>query len=198
MDRYTVSNEEYEQFDPAHRRCREEGADKDGDPVVFVTYLDCMNYCRWRSQREGLPSDIYLLPSEAQWEFVARKGNDEKLYPWGDEINPEICNTLECQRGHPLPVRDGKPNGLGLMYIGSNVREWCCDLYLSAYYTMGESRGRNPAGPKGPFPVRMHVVRGASFQDNAEELGRCTARNFAHVNSSSNDTGFRCVRLMQK
>ncbi len=195
IDRCTVSNIEYERFDPQHRRLRPEVADEDNDPVVFVSHGDCLRYCRWRAEQEGLAPDTYGLPTEAQWERVARGAVSEKLYPWGDEVGPDLCNTVECGRSRVLPVDQGPSNDFGLFHLGSNVREWCLDYYSADYYGIMEAAGPDPTGPHRTSLVNMNVVRGASFQDKATELGRCAARNYAHPNSSSSDTGFRCVRM---
>jgi formylglycine-generating enzyme required for sulfatase activity len=194
IDRCAVCNIEYEKFDPRHRRLRPEVADGDHDPVVFVTYYDCLEYCRWREQQEGVAKGTYSLPTEAQWERAARGGSPDRLYSWGNEIILEACNTSEAQRGRTVPVDEGAPNGFGLFHIGSNVREWCLDRYSDMYYGTRDASGCDPAGPQSAMMVTMHVVRGASFQDPAMELGRCAARNYAHPKNSSSDIGFRCVR----
>ncbi len=194
IDRHAVSNSEYERFDPNHRRLRDERSDGDHDPVVFVSFQDCVNYCRWRAKQEGVAADSYSLPTEAQWERAARGGYPDRLYPWGDEIFPEACNSLETNRNRTVPVDEGLPNGFFLFHMGCNVREWCLDRYSATYYQTAEAKIRDPVGPKQIMFVNMCVVRGASFQDLASELGRCAARNYAHPKSSSNDIGFRCVR----
>ncbi|MCA8998178.1 MAG: SUMF1/EgtB/PvdO family nonheme iron enzyme [Planctomycetaceae bacterium] len=194
IDRAVVTNAEYEQFDPGHRRLRADVADGEDDPVVFVTHADCLSYCRWRSEQEGLPSETYTLPTEAQWECAARGGSSDRIYPWGNELRSELCNTRETGPLRTLPANQGVPNPYGLYWIGSNVREWCRDWYLADYYKELANNVVDPIGPEPNLIVSMHVVRGASFQDPAYELGRCSARNYAHRDNSSNDVGFRCVR----
>jgi formylglycine-generating enzyme required for sulfatase activity/ribosomal protein L40E len=193
VDRFTVSNIEYEQFRPEHHRQRTPTSSGDLDPVVFVTFEEAMAYCDWRSEQEGLPHGTYRLPTEAQWEYCARGGQDS-LFPWGDEIIEGACNTREIGLGKAVPVDEGLPNGFNLLHLGSNVREWCFDWYNDAYYAMEASSGIDPQGPPAIEFVNMKVVRGASFQDLASELSRCAARNYAHPRSESDDTGFRCVR----
>ncbi len=194
IDVCAVSNEEYERFDPGHRRLRSEVADGDRDPVVFVSHEDCVRYCRWRSEQEGLPPDTYSLPTEAQWETAARGGRTDLIHPWGNEVSADCCNTVETGRGRTVPVDEGRGNGYRLIHIGSNVRQWCHDFYLPTYYSSPDATRPDPTGPRDIHLVKMRVVRGASFQDKAAELGRCAARNYAHPGSSCNDIGFRCVR----
>lgn len=197
IDRCAVSNKAFESFMPSHRRLRPETSDRDEDPVVFVTHAECLEYCRWRAEQEGVSLDTYTLPSEAQWEFAARGGHPDRLYPWGSDIRRELCNTLECGRGRTVLVDEGAPNGFSLLSMGSNVREWCLDSYSPTFYVSGASRLKNPVAQPQLDLVYMYVVRGASFQEKADELGRCTARSYAHQSSSSDDTGFRCVRVIR-
>jgi formylglycine-generating enzyme required for sulfatase activity/ribosomal protein L40E len=194
IDRCAVSNVEYERFDPGHRRLRPEVADGDFDPVVFVSFQDCLNYCRWRAEQEHAPPNTYLLPTEAQWERAARAGHDW-VYPWGDEPDPQRCNTLEAERGRTVPVDEGTPNDFGLYHLGGNVREWCLDYYTEDYYAAAGSNTRDPGGPRPVKLLNMMVVRGAGFQDSLRESGRCAARSCSHPNSSADDIGFRCVRI---
>jgi formylglycine-generating enzyme required for sulfatase activity len=197
MDRCAVSNEEYEKFDPNHRRMRVEESLHDEDPVIFVSYQECLDYCRWRAEQEGVPPGTYTLPSEAQWERAARGGYPDRVYPWGDTIDTEKCNTLEAGRNRTLPVAEGFANGFQLYHMGSNVREWCLDFYSETYYDRLEARGPDPRGPAATLVVRMRVVRGACYQDAAIELSRCAARNYAHPKSGTSDIGFRCVRMVR-
>jgi formylglycine-generating enzyme required for sulfatase activity len=195
LDRCAVSNIEYEQFDPDHRRLRPAEAQADRDPVVFVSYDDCLKYCAWRCEQESVPSGTYTLPTEARWERAARGGNQDHIYPWGDQVRFEGGNTLECDRGRTVAIDEGVPNGFQLFHMGGNVREWCLDWYAESYYRERAARRRDPNGPAPSLRVRLRVIRGASYADAAELLARCAARNYAHPKSSTSDIGFRCVRV---
>jgi formylglycine-generating enzyme required for sulfatase activity len=162
---------------------------------VFVTYGNGVRYCRWRSAQEGVAPDAYSLPTEAQWETAARGGKSELAYPWGAGVSAAVCNTLESGRGHTLPVHEGTGNGFGLVHIGSNIREWCRDFYSPSFYRLPDASRPNAEARNDTDLLNMRVVRGASFQDKAAELGRCAARNYAHPSGSCNDIGFRCVRV---
>lgn len=195
IDRAQVSNADYEKFDSTHKRSRPATSDGDDDPVVFVTYDDCLAYCRWRAEQERLPPGAYSLPTEAQWEFAAKGGHDDWIYPWGNTLNAASHNTSESQRDRTTSVHQGPLNGYGLLHMDSNVREWCRDWYADNFYSSREATGPDPTGPGRVQIVNFRVVRGASFRDAAQDFSRCAARNCAHPPNASDDVGFRCVRV---
>ena len=75
MSAELVTNAQFEQYDPAHRR-RDGGRDE--DPVVDVTWHGATAFTLWLAAREGR---LYRLPTEAEWEYAARAGGD-RVEPW--------------------------------------------------------------------------------------------------------------------
>jgi formylglycine-generating enzyme len=179
-------------------------------PVVHIAYDDAVAFCKWAGKR---------LPTEAEWEFAARGGLEQKLYAWGDELKPEgkwMANTYQgkfpVQGGDTgedgfagiAPVAQYPPNAYGLYDVAGNVWEWCSDWYRPDYYETLARTGkvaRNPQGPSSSFdpvepkqPKRVH--RGGSFLCTDQYCTRYMVgtRGKGEVNTASNHVGFRCVK----
>ena len=196
MSRYLVTNAQYEQFDPTHRRKRLAAAGDD-HPVVYVTSLEAAKYCRWLGQKDGR---TYRLPTEAEWEFAAR-GTDGRKYPWGNaERRGDLANFADASTSFawrdPL-IHDGYaetsplgvfPHGtspFGIEDMAGNVWEWCLDF-------MQPLAGTPKRNPRGLASGPMRVYRGGSWKSRFSNL-RATARGSNAPNYASNDVGFRIV-----
>ncbi len=142
-------------------------------PVVMVSWNDAMRYVQWLNKRIGM--NYYRLPSEAEWEYVARDGGRLIDYSWGNKwpegnIGGDELKKYFSSRPWPVwedyddshvftsPVGSYSPNALGVYDMSGNVWEWNADWYRGAYYS--ESPRKNPKGPeKGTHKVR----RGGSW-----------------------------------
>ena len=201
MDRYEVTNANYQAFVHAHPQWQKASVKVrgylkywDGDafppgmeryPVTYVTHEAAQAYCEWREKR---------LPSEAEWEKAARGGKPHPLYPWGNQVDPAAANydSKGVRRGgvknmqrYLKPVGHFTPNGYQLYNMGGNIAEWCADGYVP-HYRRQEVKQRPPPA-KGPF-----VVRGGSWFDPIFDL-RCAARAYA-LSGAYYHIGFRCAK----
>jgi formylglycine-generating enzyme required for sulfatase activity len=189
---HEVTNAQYEQFDPGHRKLRGKygSSATDHEPVTHVTWDRAVAFCAWLSRKEGRP---YRLPTEAEWEYACRAGATT-LFHTGGALSPDQANLGRGKDRKPQStVRVGSypPNAWGLYDLHGNVAEWCLDWH-----------GPYPAGPQvdpvGPADGYARVVRGGSFRPpvRADASRYCRSANrAAHLPDDANRcTGFRVVQ----
>jgi formylglycine-generating enzyme required for sulfatase activity len=170
-------------------------------PVVHVSWYDAWAYCAWAGGR---------LPTETEFEYVARAGGVPARYPWGDGPEPIVGGAKQAnvadeslKRRHPhlrvvpgyddahaftSPAGTFSPNGFGLHDVAGNAAEWCFDSYDAKYYTL--SIDRDPPGA--PFGLQR-VIRGGSWLDDASNL-RASYRVRDAPAYHDALVGFRCAR----
>ncbi|MEO8593386.1 MAG: SUMF1/EgtB/PvdO family nonheme iron enzyme [Candidatus Solibacter sp.] len=148
-------------------------------PVTSVSWFDATEYCAWLAAQWGLP---VRLPTEAEWEFAARGGFAQRLYPWGNELPAAVPGRW---REGPERVAQGEPNGYGLFDLCQNVHEWCSDWYDPQYYA--NSPAENPPGP--PHGTRR-ASRGGAWRHHIP-YSRCAARSSIPPEFRYADYGFR-------
>lgn len=140
--KYPVTVKEYKKFIADTNGKMPEQPDwgwKDDHPMVNVSWMDADKYAKWVGA---------ALPTEAQWEKAAR-GTDERIYPWGNEWNPQRCVHSDKIWGdhkstEPVGSRLGNVSPYGVMDMAGNIWEWCNDWYKEDYYNI--SPANNPPG----------------------------------------------------
>ena len=107
----------------------DEGWGRGRQPVVNVSWEDAQAYVRWLSGKTG---EQYRLPSEAEWEYVARAGTTTE-YWWGDDVGRNRANCYGCgsrwDYEQTAPVGSFAANPFGLHDVHGNVIEWVEDCW---------------------------------------------------------------------
>jgi formylglycine-generating enzyme required for sulfatase activity len=185
--RFQVTNADYDAFRHATGRnmpaCRSRrGFDHPAQPVVAVSWFDAVEYCDWLCVRSHCR---FRLPAEAEWEFAARAGLDQALYPWGNAPVSERENYAARWREGPEPVGTSAPNAFGLYDLCENVHEWCADWYDPRWYASSPV-----ANPQGPPAGTRRASRGGSWRHHIK-ISRCAARSSIPPEFCYADYGFR-------
>ena len=191
MARLPVTNAGYARFlaatgHPEPRYWNDARFNNPDQPVVAISWFDAQDYCAWLTERAGRP---FRLPSEAEWERVARGGTEGASYPWGDDpCGWSDDKRLTAQRQPlPYPVGQSKPNGFGVLDMGYNIHEWCSDWYHPAYYADAPAHD-----PRGPVEGSRRASRGGAWRHQIQ-VCRNAARSSLDPTFQYNDYGFRVV-----
>jgi formylglycine-generating enzyme required for sulfatase activity len=143
------------------------GMGKDGYPAISMTQHACNIYCQWLSAKTG---HFYRLPTEAEWEYACRAGTTTAYY-FGDDPKDlgDYAWFVDNSDSKYQKVGKKKPNPWGLYDMIGNVDQWCLDQYDPSYYEkFKDTVATEPWNiATKPYP---HVVRGGSWQDDADKL----------------------------
>lgn len=186
-------------------------------PVVHIAYADAQAYAEWAGK---------TLPTEAEFEFAARGGLEDKDYAWGDELAPDGAMLANYWQGlfpfanqmldgweRTSPVGTFPPNGYGLVDMIGNTWEWTSDWWSerpetkskpnpSACCTLSNPRGGKLKGSYDPaqpnIRIGRKVLKGGSHlcAPNYCQRYRPAARHPEMVDTSTSHIGFRCVKRL--
>jgi eukaryotic-like serine/threonine-protein kinase len=192
IDKTEVTNYEYQQFvektghePPSHWINKKPIAGQELWPVTFVSHADALAFAKWRSERDGVN---WRLPTEEEWEYAARGGDQENIYPWGNTWTEGNAVTKLSGATEPAVV-GSSPNDKtrwGAMDMQGNVYEWTS---TKAKYYPGSAR--QVEGEQ----RNWYVIRGASFGTAQEPKPiSTTRRDWVDGNTKVGALGFRLVR----
>ena len=166
-------------------------------PVDSVNWAACVEFASRLCAIEGVPSDGYRLPTEAEWEYACRADSETPFHigsslGHGDanfnSITPYGGEKSATWRGKTLPVGTFSPNDWGLFDGHGNVAEWCSDWY-------GEYDASTTVSPTGPTAGAYRVFRGGGFFQDGWQC-RSAYRGRARPEHSSVFIGLRLVRSL--
>ncbi|XP_072772973.1 inactive C-alpha-formylglycine-generating enzyme 2 isoform X2 [Taeniopygia guttata] len=154
-------------------------------PVLHVSWNDAQAFCAWKGKR---------LPSEEEWEFAARGGLEQRMYPWGNKFQPNRTNLWQGDFPRGDTAEDGyhgvspvtafpAQNSYGFYDLLGNTWEWTASEF--------------PAPGRAPRAQKMQVLRGASWIDTADGSANhraCVTTRMGNTpDSASDNLSFRCA-----
>jgi serine/threonine protein kinase/formylglycine-generating enzyme required for sulfatase activity len=193
LGKYEVTNQEYYNFvtEAGYQQMPDDwvnGKPRQGfekAPVRFVNTDDVKAFIDWRSKKDNV---TYRLPTEEEWEYAARNGSKNNLFPWGDRYDPK-CAVLEEPTNLPKPVGTHScPDDWGIQDLIGNVFEWTSSapsLYSDKTATPPESTG-------------YQMIRGGSYYEKptGKQAISSTYRVGILANKRSAELGFRLARSL--
>jgi formylglycine-generating enzyme required for sulfatase activity len=185
MAKYEVTQEQYKSV----MKKNPSTIKGDAHPVETVTWLDAVNFCKALNSLEDsrLPKGYeYRLPTEAEWEYVAKAGKEN----YNIEENNNICWHKYNSEGAHHKAGSKSSNPWGVYDMLGNVWEWVYDSYDSDFYSKANSL--KTYSNKG----KVKVIRGGSWYDN-QRFCRPGNRNHYEQDIKGDILGFRIVLGMK-
>jgi formylglycine-generating enzyme required for sulfatase activity len=194
LDKTEVTNAEYYEFVkaknynplPSHWENGRPLTNELNMPVRWVNVDDINAFIAWRSERDKVS---YRLPTEEEWEYAARNGGDNNLYPWGDKWEDE---KAVVRRDLVMATVGSMPSGAnkwGVMDLIGNVWEWTSSP-ASLY------KGSSPENIKKAEEQYKDylVIRGAFNLNKESSSATSTYRTFNLKSKRDKAIGFRLAR----
>ena len=152
-------------------------------PVEQVSWNDCQTFI---SKLNALTGKNFRLPTEAEWEFAARGGNQSRHTQYsGSSRFDDVAWYEDNSDDKPHPVKTKQPNELGIYNMSGNVWEWCQDWN-------GDYSSNAQTNPTGASSGAQRVIRGGSWSYPPSSC-RSLNRDYCAPEDSYSDLGLRLV-----
>ena len=189
-------------------------------PVVGVTWKQAVAFCHWRTHlqntffEKGGKGKVkyavegdFRLPTEAEFEYAARGGRTNSMFPWGSPYlrNKKGCLLANFKPGRGIYSEDGAhytvradaywPNDYGLYNMSGNVAEWTASYFYEGSFNFMSDLSpdvRIEAADDAPPLMKRKVVRGGSWKDVGNAL-QVSARAYEYQDTAKSYIGFRTV-----
>lgn len=184
-------------------------------PVVGISWKQASAFCDWRTQylntwlegKKRVQESNFRLPTEAEWEYAARGGNSQNMYPWGNYYprNKKGCLLANFKPGRGNYTEDGGfytvradsywPNQFGLYCMSGNVAEWTSTIFYEGRTIF--QHDMNPdvrwnAKDDDPPLMKRKVLKGGSWKDVSYYL-QCGTSTYEYQDSAKSYIGFRTI-----
>lgn len=189
--KYPITNSQYDVFlkstdYPTVRSWRGDNLPKgkESHPVTDIAWNDAMAFVSWLSKETDQP---FRLPSEAEWEKAAR-GLDGRIFPWGNEWDPNRVSGENVCTGETTPVGSFSPQSdspYKIVDMAGNTFEYCNSAYKKYPYVADDGREDQSA-------ENRKVIRGGpTMIEGWWDVLRCAVRHSAAADKPGKRCGFR-------
>ena len=153
-------------------------------PVVNVSYRDAVEFAAWRSERDKVK---YRLPTEEEWEYAAKGGDQNNFYPWGNDWVAGYAGTKDSGSTAPKPVGSYPQDRTrwGVLDMAGNVYEWTSSR--ASLYPGSDAQ-------IDPSHKNWVVVRGGAYVTDHRQKPPSTWRDWFDPSRREPVIGFRLVR----